>query len=147
MDVGKVLFQTMANNVFFHREPKLFFPGAAKSGKISFFSLETKKTTCFYKNCQISKSRGYCPPALRSDAHVHNSVLLCPRRNPLFSLIRNAIFPLLRWNFVLTANISTVRGLRVEKMIRPFPHLPQELDCHVTLTARASHIACVFQSV
>jgi len=43
----------------------MYFQGA-KSGKISFLSLETKKTTFFTKQlmgkCQISKSWGPCSP-------------------------------------------------------------------------------------
>jgi len=44
---------------------KIEFAGGAKSGKISFSSLETKKTTFFAKNlmgkCQISKFWGALP--------------------------------------------------------------------------------------
>jgi len=46
---------------FFRGTPK-DFPGGTKTGKISFFPLETKKTTFLAKNVigksQVSKSRG-----------------------------------------------------------------------------------------
>jgi len=43
--------------VDFSREANKIFPWEAKSGEISFYPLETKKTTCFAENlieiCQI----------------------------------------------------------------------------------------------
>jgi len=58
MGVGRI-FQGGGNSGFFQRQPKIFFRWP-KSREISFFPLESKKTTFFAKNligkCKISKN-------------------------------------------------------------------------------------------
>ena len=58
-------FKGWTNSGFFQRQSNRFFQGA-KSGEISFYALETKKTKFFAKNligkCQISKCGVLAPP-------------------------------------------------------------------------------------
>lgn len=59
------------------------FSMGATSGEISFFSLETKKTTFskifvvhVIENCQILKSRGSWPPSEAHDSQQTSSIRL-----------------------------------------------------------------------
>ena len=58
---------------FFEGEPRSFFEGA-KSGEISFSSLETMKNTFLLEiqkeNAKFKNQGGYGPP---TDAHGHNT--------------------------------------------------------------------------
>jgi len=66
MGVGKIFYRGGSCGIFL-RVGKNIIPKGAKSGEISFYTLETKKSTFFAKDvigkCQISKSRGLGPPS------------------------------------------------------------------------------------
>jgi len=61
MGIGRIFSRWGGNSGFFQGQPKRFLQEEAKSGEISFYLIETRKTTFFAKNlmikCQISKFR------------------------------------------------------------------------------------------
>jgi len=65
MDAGRIF--SKGGNGFFQTELKIIlnnFPGGAKNGKISFYPLETKKTTLFAENLlgKFQIPWEICPP-------------------------------------------------------------------------------------